>query len=587
MSTIESPAPAVMGETDSAPVNVEWIAQLLAPEIRFHSKEEFFPCTLEWLLARSQLTYGRGDLSWSVSGGAIYIPSSMNVVNVGPLTPSDLVAATKADPGGDTNTEYGLWPMAAAPGEHATYSHPNPWGSFYFSDYQLETLTGELVPGSVPNPRSGAACYAHISEVTTGEGAPYFLISYYFLCAYNGAMVGSSWTAQPLAPVISGGGFEQHFGDVMRVGARVTVDASGVNLLGVEFDAHGNTRYVTEPPFSFSNLQLNQIRPLTVYSAWHSHEMYPSAGEWPLQSFPLGHDYTDDDGLHWQTRPTLVLTKAGVPEWIDYNGRLGNNVHYKSYSQAVEVLTTGPTGPAFKSDWTRGPDYTPPAITPYQQRILETGTTFAPENDGTWLMADWDHDGVPDLVFIKTANTGTGTVEVHIASGTSNFQQRILEVGTTFAPEDDGTWLMADWDGDGILDLIFIKTADTDTGAIEVHIASGASNFQQRILEVGTAFTAPGPNGTWLLADFDGDGIPDLVFIETSGTNTGTVEVHVASGASHFQQHILDTGTTFAPEEDGAWTVARFQDWGFPDLVFIKTANTGTGTVEVHVAAGD
>jgi hypothetical protein len=48
---------------------------------------------------------------------------------------------------------------------------------------------------------------------------------------------------------------------------------------------------------------------------------------------------------------------------------------------------------------------------------LETGTTFLPEADGTWLLADYDGDGIPDLVFIKTSNTGTGTVEVHVARG--------------------------------------------------------------------------------------------------------------------------------------------------------------------------
>jgi hypothetical protein len=32
-------------------------------------------------------------------------------------------------------------------------------------------------------------------------------------------------------------------------------------------------------------------------------------------------------------------------------------------------------------------------------------------------MADWDRDGIPDLVFIKTNNTPNGHVEVHIARG--------------------------------------------------------------------------------------------------------------------------------------------------------------------------
>jgi DNA-binding beta-propeller fold protein YncE len=220
----------------------------------------------------------------------------------------------------------------------------------------------------------------------------------------------------------------------------------------------------------------------------------------------------------------------------------------------------------------------------YQTFIQDAGTTFAPETDGTWLMADYDQDGIPDLVFIKTSNTGTGKVEVHIASGKSNYQTRILETGTTFAPETDGVWLMADYDRDGIPDLVFIKTSNTGTGKVEVHIASGKSNYQTRILETGTTF-APETDGVWLMADYDRDGIPDLVFIKTSNTGTGKVEVHIASGKSIYQTRILETGTTFAPETDGVWLMADYDLDGIPDLVFIKTSNTANGYVEVQVAS--
>jgi hypothetical protein len=77
-------------------------------------------------------------------------------------------------------------------------------------------------------------------------------------------------------------------------------------------------------------------------------------------------------------------------------------------------------------------------------RIFERATTFGNETDGVWLMADYDRDRIPDLVFIKTGPTDTGRVEVHIASGASAFQNRILECPTTFTPESDGTWLMTD-----------------------------------------------------------------------------------------------------------------------------------------------
>jgi hypothetical protein len=197
-----------------------------------------------------------------------------------------------------------------------------------------------------------------------------------------------------------------------------------------------------------------------------------------------------------------------------------------------------------------------------------------------------DGDGIPDLAYIKTSNTGTGTVEVHIASASSKFQTRIFEAGTTFAPETDGTWLLVPAKSGNLPDLAFIKTSNTGTNTVEVHIASGASKYLTRTQQTGTAFGEEN-NGTWKLYDFNSDGYLDLVYIKTSNTGTNTVEVHVASGYSDppYSQFILHTGTTFAPETDGFWQLAPYSSPKAADLVFIKDANTGTGTTEVHVAS--
>jgi hypothetical protein len=70
-----------------------------------------------------------------------------------------------------------------------------------------------------------------------------------------------------------------------------------------------------------------------------------------------------------------------------------------------------------------------------------------------------DGDGYPDLAYIKTSNTGTGTVEVHIASRKSNFQTCIWESGTTFDLENDGTWLLVPAKSGTLPDLAFIRTS--------------------------------------------------------------------------------------------------------------------------------
>ena len=175
----------------------------------------------------------------------------------------------------------------------------------------------------------------------------------------------------------------------------------------------------------------------------------------------------------------------------------------------------------------------------YQTRILETATTFVNETDGVWQL-------LPslDLVFIKTSNTPNGHVEVHIASRASNYQTRILETATTFVNELDGVWQLLP-----NLELAFIKTGKTPKGQVEVHIASSASNYQTRILETATTFVNE-LDGVWQLLPSQ-----DLAFIKTGNTPNGHVEVHIASSASNYQTRILETATTFVNELDGAWSI--------------------------------
>jgi hypothetical protein len=44
--------------------------------------------------------------------------------------------------------------------------------------------------------------------------------------------------------------------------------------------------------------------------------------------------------------------------------------------------------------------------------------------------------------------------------------------------------MMMDFNGDsGLLDLVYIKPSQTGTGTVEIHIASAALNYQTRILD--------------------------------------------------------------------------------------------------------
>jgi hypothetical protein len=220
----------------------------------------------------------------------------------------------------------------------------------------------------------------------------------------------------------------------------------------------------------------------------------------------------------------------------------------------------------------------------YQRFILQTGTALH-RTDGNFnfKLTDWDRDGKPDLVAIK--KNGTNSTEVHILSGSSNYQQFILQTGTGLHRTDSNfNFDLTDWDRDGKPDLVAIKK--NGTNSTEVHILSGSSNYQQFILQTGTGLHQTGSNFDFGLADWNRDGIADLIAVKKNQTGTNSTEVHILSGSSNFRNFILHTGT--ALHETGSNFAFVLDDWdrdGFADLFAVKKSQTGTRSTEVHVVS--
>ncbi|KAH7371559.1 FG-GAP repeat domain-containing protein [Pyrenochaeta sp. MPI-SDFR-AT-0127] len=222
--------------------------------------------------------------------------------------------------------------------------------------------------------------------------------------------------------------------------------------------------------------------------------------------------------------------------------------------------------------------------------ILQTGTALH-QTDGTFqiLLGDINNDGRPDLVAIKTSNTGTRSTEIHVLSGSSNYQNFILQTGTGLQETSTSQFdfLLADWDGDGKLDLVAIKKYGTGTRSTEVHILSGASNFRSFILQTGTALHETDDTFAFGVGNWDGDGKPDIFAIKKSATGTRSTEIHVLRGSANYQSFALQTGTALG-ETDATFdfTVGDWNADGRPDVVAVKKSNTGTGSTEIHVLSG-
>lgn len=212
---------------------------------------------------------------------------------------------------------------------------------------------------------------------------------------------------------------------------------------------------------------------------------------------------------------------------------------------------------------------------------IHTATGLHPTNQQwSFTTCDLDRDMRTDLVAINRSGA-SGATEVHVLSGRSNFQQFILQSATGLHPTgSEWNFALADWNGDGRLDLIAINRQGA-SGKTEVHVLSGSSGFQEFIAHIATGLHATDAGWDFLVADWTGNGQQDLIAINRNGSSR--TEIHVLSAASGLQNFIAQSATGLHPTgPEWRFGVADWDNDGKLDLVGINPTGA-SGTTEVHI----
>jgi Beta-propeller repeat/FG-GAP-like repeat len=208
---------------------------------------------------------------------------------------------------------------------------------------------------------------------------------------------------------------------------------------------------------------------------------------------------------------------------------------------------------------------------PLGNTVLGTGS-LAPSELGWTLraIADINRDGVPDLIWQNDA-----TRQVIVWYMTGPLGNTMLSWSQLAPPEPGWTLVgVADVNRDGIQDLVWQN--DSSTEVIVWYM--GGSQYNTMLSWAELAPPEPG----WAvvgLADLNRDGIPDLVWQNES---TGQVEVWYMTGS---QGNIMLSWASISGPEPG-WTAIGMVDVnrdGIPDLVW---QNANTGQVEVWYMSG-
>ena len=181
----------------------------------------------------------------------------------------------------------------------------------------------------------------------------------------------------------------------------------------------------------------------------------------------------------------------------------------------------------------------------YRSWLLQTGTKLHETgNNWVFLLGDYNHDGFLDLYAIKKNQTDSKSTEVHILSGKNNFQSWLLQTRTILHETDDNwDFCLGDYNNDGKLDLYTIKKNHTGSKSTEVHILSGSNNFQSWLLQTGTILHETGSNWVFGVSNYSGQGNKDLYCIAKNCTGSKSTEVHILNGSKNFQSWILQTRT--------------------------------------------
>ena len=216
--------------------------------------------------------------------------------------------------------------------------------------------------------------------------------------------------------------------------------------------------------------------------------------------------------------------------------------------------------------------------TPYKQIGTNSnqGAAFAFLNTTPGVAGDFDLNGVPDLVW---QNQATRQVLVDYYGGAGG--STVTGWSWLYAGNGAAGWqivAIADFDGDGQPDLVW---QNDSTRQVTVHYYGGPGG----VVDLGWNWLFPGTGAAgWHVvgaADFNGDGTPDLVW-QNDSTRQVTVHYYGGTGGA------ADLGWNWLYPGTGAagWHIAAIADFnsdGVPDLVW---QNDTTGQVTVHYYGG-
>ncbi len=217
------------------------------------------------------------------------------------------------------------------------------------------------------------------------------------------------------------------------------------------------------------------------------------------------------------------------------------------------------------------------------------GTAGTQAMENVALVADFNNDGIPDVLLQRIS----GILAVALGRGDGSFGPELVLNYTV--PPDTPTYpfLAADFNGDGKIDLIDFS-AGINTGGDHIDFLPGNGNGTfGTLVRTDTSLNPPTAAMT-AVGDFNKDGSLDFVAGDAiyAGNGDGTFRFPVFFGPTAYQclpQTLMPTPS--CDYAHGSTAVADFNGDGLPDMVVYVVDEFGTGQIsdrsEINVLLND
>jgi hypothetical protein len=206
--------------------------------------------------------------------------------------------------------------------------------------------------------------------------------------------------------------------------------------------------------------------------------------------------------------------------------------------------------------------------------MASTSSISLPALAALIVLGDFNGDGIPDLA--TAYEDQPGTVAILLGKGDGTFARKsTLNVGPNFS----SAVAVGDFNGDGFLDLAVTSDPQGVPGTVAVFLGHGDGTFT-----TGESISVGVVPSDLLVADFNGDGIPDLAVTNLDNT----VTVLLGNGDGTF-------ATTSSPAVGMLPYAVVAGDFNGDGILDLATANCGDGcgnniddgTVTVLLGNGD